>query len=349
MMQKTMTMLAVGVLGWGAAAGPIDPPFGPVGPTMKALDVVEPRTPISAATTPGDSDSLFRISQPGSYYLTADLVGVVGKHGIEIAASDVTIDLMGFTMTGVSGSLDGVNCALAANVAVRNGAVQGWAGDGLDLRAAANSSADRVRVGGSGFAGVATGERAVVTSCVVTASGRNGIEVKDGSVITDCVVQANQTGILTFGDTTISRCSVTLNTGTGISAADSNTIFGCTINRNGAHGIVLTNGYVYGCNVSENVGNGIDVTSDCSIVDNHCVSNGQAGINARNRRNRIERNYATDNLVGIKTNDWHNFVASNIALANGTEFSLSDGGLAGKIILHTGTIDDNSAWANLGF
>ena len=52
-------------------AGPLTPPAGPVAPTPGP----EPRIPINATNTPGDADSLFRITQPGSYYLTGNLLG----------------------------------------------------------------------------------------------------------------------------------------------------------------------------------------------------------------------------------------------------------------------------------
>src|SRR5690606_14498054 len=93
---------------------------------------IEPRTPISTTNTPGDSDSQYRITQSGSYYLTGNVSGEADKKGIEIligAGQQVTIDLNGFTMTGKgSGSafpaiyIDGVG----ANVVVRNGAIKDW-------------------------------------------------------------------------------------------------------------------------------------------------------------------------------------------------------------------------------
>ena len=91
-----LTLAAAGLL----FAGPLDPPAGPVAPTYKTLTEVEPRIAINAANTPGDADSLFKITQPGSYYLTGNITGVVGRHGIEIAVPangpSVTIDLMGY-------------------------------------------------------------------------------------------------------------------------------------------------------------------------------------------------------------------------------------------------------------
>ena len=118
------------------AQGSLTPPGAPA-PTMKTLDQIEPRVAINATNTPGDADSLFKITQPGSYYLTGNITGVAGKHGIEIAAPangpGVTIDLMGFELTGVPGSLDGIaaTTAGARNIAIVNGAVRAWGGDGV--------------------------------------------------------------------------------------------------------------------------------------------------------------------------------------------------------------------------
>ena len=45
-------------------AGPLDPPAGPITATYKTLAEVEPRTAINATHTPGDADSIFKITQP---------------------------------------------------------------------------------------------------------------------------------------------------------------------------------------------------------------------------------------------------------------------------------------------
>src|SRR3954454_14614359 len=77
-------------------------PSGPPAPTMKKLDEVEPRTNLQAASAPGvdtsNADYHFIIDQPGSYYLSANIV-VTKTNGIRINAEGVTLDLNGFQMS----------------------------------------------------------------------------------------------------------------------------------------------------------------------------------------------------------------------------------------------------------
>ncbi len=68
--------------------GSLTPP-GPPAPMMKTLAQIEPRIPISSLP--------ITITNPGSYYLTANLTGGSGN-GITVSSSGVTIDLNGFTL-----------------------------------------------------------------------------------------------------------------------------------------------------------------------------------------------------------------------------------------------------------
>ena len=63
------------------AGGPLDPPAPPAGTDGVKL----PGTPISSLP--------YSISAPGHYYVTRDLTGVSGQHGIEVNSNDVSIDL----------------------------------------------------------------------------------------------------------------------------------------------------------------------------------------------------------------------------------------------------------------
>lgn len=91
-------------------------PDGPPGEIMKSLDQVEPRTPVQG---PGP----LTISNPGSYYLTEDIVG-----NVTIDADNVTLDLNGFT---ISSGNPVVNVTDQTNVRIHNGRIQNGSNVGI--------------------------------------------------------------------------------------------------------------------------------------------------------------------------------------------------------------------------
>lgn len=86
-----------------ALAGDLDPPAGPIAPTMKTLQEVEPRIAINASNTPGDAEALYVISAPGAYSLAANVAGVAGKHGIKIDSEGVTLEGNGVCVARCAG------------------------------------------------------------------------------------------------------------------------------------------------------------------------------------------------------------------------------------------------------
>jgi hypothetical protein len=66
----------------------------------------------------------YPITAPGAYYLGGNL-SYAGGPGITIASDDVTLDLMGFTLTGSSGHI-GIYMDGQKNVEIRNGTLSGW-------------------------------------------------------------------------------------------------------------------------------------------------------------------------------------------------------------------------------
>ncbi len=307
--------LAVVVTATATLAGPLNPPAGPVASTGKTLTEVEPRIAISKANTPGDADSVFKITQPGSYYLPENIIGVAGRHGIEIVSSGVTLDLNGFDLAGVPGSLDGVTTTVSdlVNIVVRNGSVRGWGSEGVNLSSAGS----------------------VVSDISASLNGFIGIQVLGaGGIISRCAAFSNVIGIATGPGCTIAGCTVSFSTGVGISAGEGNTILGCTVYANGGVGInAWTSSTVSGCTSRGNGLDGIRCTAHCLIISNLCSANGAAGdgagIRVTNNDNRIEGNNCLANDRGLDVDSSGNFIARNTCSGNTTNWDV----VAGNVIL----------------
>jgi parallel beta-helix repeat protein len=309
-----------------ALAGPLDPPAGPPAPTGR----FGPRTEIHAASTPGDADSLFKITQPGSYYLGGNVAGVAGKHGIEIDADDVTLDLNGFALTGVAGSLDGIVGgefpATRTDVMIRNGTVADWGQNGIRFELGFNVQLTDLRVARNAGRGILLelGAGNTVTNCAAIYNGLSGIDAGNGS--------------------TVNLCTVLYNEQDGIVVANGSSVTGCTSTQNG--------------------GDGIEVGSRSFIASNHCVENGPgaasgAGIHVVGNNSRIEGNNVSHNDRGIDVDGTNNIIVKNSASNNvdGTTpsnytFPLGVLNAVGEIVNVTSTITINetaSAWANFEY
>jgi parallel beta-helix repeat protein len=262
------------------AQGGLTPPGAPT-PTMKTLDQIEPRTPVSAENTPGDTTTLFKITQPGSYYLTGNVTGVSNKHGIVIACTNVTLDLMGFDLNGggyYSRSAVTVSGA-QRHIAVINGAVHDWGEGGVDTSTAEQCSIEGIRataVGGPNYnmrSGIHTGDASTVSRCFARNNGFGGFKLGAGCVISDCTALLNAAGFEIGAGATVSRCTAWGNSGLGISVAADSVLMGCTATSNSNNGIVLSGGTARDCSSARNalrgfyIGSGSTVTG-CSANNN---------------------------------------------------------------------------------
>jgi len=275
-----LALASSSVIGGGIAlAGPLTPPAGPVTSTYKTLTEVEPRIAINATNTPGDANSLFMITQPGSYYLTGNITGVAGRHGVEIAASGVTLDLMGFDLSGLPASLDGVSATVSnlTNITVRNGSVRAWGDEGVDLgtNSADNSAVIDVRASGNAGSGITTDDGCTITGCSAYNNTGDGILTGFGCTITGCSATNNSAnGIVTSSSCTITACSASSNTGSGISTGFGCMITECTASYNGT-GIATDDGCtITGCTAIENTGSGISTGFGCMITECTASFNG---------------------------------------------------------------------------
>lgn len=289
-----------------ALAGPLDPPAGPVASSYKTLAEVEPRIALSAKNTPGDLNSFYRISQPGSYYLTGNVEGLAFEHGIEIALTTeglVTIDLSGYSLIGRENSLSGIAIEglFKPRVVVRNGFITMWDGSGIDLPGAETVTVERVestRNFTKGFVvttgtfvdckaqynstgGFKAGSFCTFTRCEANTTGI-GFETDTDCRFVDCAVKgSNGNGFDVDSNCTLINCTATNNTGYGILTFLGCTLLNCTSSNNGEAGYSTNqSASLIGCVAQDNAKWGFSTGS--SSVFQSCVArgNGYAGFSA---------------------------------------------------------------------
>ena len=259
-------LVAIPLAASAAFAGDLTPPPGPI----QATD----RTPINAQaiTIP------FTISEPGSYVLASDITGVGTVDTIIIAASDVTLDLNGFAIRGVTGSASGIELALnVENVAVRNGTITGHSA-GIDASLSRNCRFEDLRLAENG-SGLFSGLNATVTGCTAYLNQFQGISVGLGSTVENCTAQENgQFGFqCTVGPSSFRGCTATRNGSNGFSAI---TIEGasyadCVAYQNGLNGFETGAGAtVENCTATENDGEGFSLSLESVVRGCTAKANG---------------------------------------------------------------------------
>ncbi|HMJ89562.1 MAG TPA: hypothetical protein VK530_07080 [Candidatus Acidoferrum sp.] len=238
-------------LSTACAQGALTPP-NPPAPTMKTLDQIEARTPISSVP--------YTISVPGSYYLTTNVTATV-SNAIVIAISGVTLDLNGFTISSTTASATGHGILLNSglcNITILNGFIQSG-----------------VTNNGSGvFNGPGFRSGIYCPGTPPLSTRISGISVLGCRV--DGILLSTSVG----GSTTVDSCTVQTVGGVGIAAS--------TITRSvaadcGAYGI-------FGDQVSDCRGESVGVSGGSGIYANtvqNCrgISNSGEGIRAYTAQN----------------------------------------------------------------
>ncbi len=294
-----------------AHAGPLSPPAGPVSSTTGP----EPRTAINDTNTPGDADSVFKISQPGSYYLTANVQGAISKHGIKITTSNVTIDLNGFTLLGVLNSLAGIFALNSfVSITIRNGTIRDWGASGISLLNCTQCRLEHLSVNNCVGNGFNLGSRLHIHACVATSNSAAGISANFEAVIDSCATFLNSTD--------------------GISIGAIATVTNCVSRGNGASGIrSITNGYssITDNTVTENTADGIRTLRGCTIARNTCAFN-TTNIRVTSGDNRIEDNLCVNGTTGIAADFSGNIIIKNTCSGNTTNWALAANNVFGPIV-----------------
>lgn len=139
-------------------------------------------------TVIGQKDVPYTITASGSYVLGSNLVVTdPDVTPIFIAASDVTLDLAGFSIQGPDvggGDAAAINTDVRNNLAVRNGSVRGFHSPSLACvhLPGSNNRVEAVRVESCSLQAIFVGRGSRVEGCQVS-SALSGIGADDGSII----------------------------------------------------------------------------------------------------------------------------------------------------------------------
>jgi hypothetical protein len=291
-MKTTILLLLAALSGILYAQGPLAPPAGPA-PTMKSLDQVEPRTPISSLP--------YTISESGSYYFTGNLHFEEDSLSTAIrisAGGHVKLDLMGLTLSS-SGAVSGDGITISnlhvGSVTVCNGSIEGkstvaLSGDpvtwtvnaagfttGINGASSKNASFKDLSISGTRLTGLFSGANAKIMNVSCRNNGGSGIFANEGSVTSCTAFQNGATGIFAINGS-VTNSTASENGDTGITAV-LGTVTSCNTHSNGATGISAYRGSVTSCTVSQNGGIGI-IATEGSVTNSTASENGDKGITA---------------------------------------------------------------------
>jgi len=347
----TAIMLSSALCFWSAAAdtnywNPKGSPLSDEG-MMKTLEQVEPRTIVTNLP--------FNITNSGSYYLVRPMFGSDGNYGIAISASEVKLDLNGFSLNGTANSLSGIKVtSLAENISIRNGVLRNWGQFGIDATNGIDVVIMDVKAYGNGYGGIYAGQNAIMERCSVYGCGfgagavghnppwNDGIQAGSFSTIKDCKIRGNGgAGIHTYNHSRVIGCTSVLNTNAnGIFLQDYCTASDCTAASNKI---------------------GISIFNKCRVINNTVGENGLLGqlnwpngIEINGNNNLVEKNAVSYNFVGIRVMGTGNLVINNFVTKslNTDIYTPNTSNYVGAISTHTsnyGEITNSNPWMNFSF
>ncbi|MBC8413089.1 right-handed parallel beta-helix repeat-containing protein [bacterium] len=249
-------------------------PSGPPASTMKTLDEVEPRTPISSLP--------YIVTTAGSYYLTSNLTST-GK-GIDINVDNVTIDLMGFTMTGpgTAGNY-GIEGVDIKNLTIKNGTITNFALGVWLPSPSGRATIDNIKAAGNMGNGIDASNGSIVKNCTASDNGGYGIVANDSVVRGNTANNNGNAGVLAHGSSVVNN-TASFNAGSGFYGGGTSFINN-TSSNNTVNGFTVLSGTILRGNSStNNSAMGINlssVTSPGAMIDgNIATGNTSANMNS---------------------------------------------------------------------
>ncbi|MEM1423372.1 MAG: right-handed parallel beta-helix repeat-containing protein [Planctomycetota bacterium] len=279
-------------------AGPLTPPPGPVQSTQLALDDVEPRTPLTSEFVAGDANSVFRITAPGHYYLTGDVVVPSGQTGIVIAGNQVILDLNGYSVRALPGSNDGITTSgTRSDLVIRNGFI--------------NAAQVGIRLTGSS-------RRVLIEDITINGAGGNGIDTSADVTIRNCTVIASNNALDLAGRVIVENCNLT----------------GAVDGIRGGSRMTIRNNYIQA--TSSGSGFGIQIEGDSVVEGNTVFVNNGNGIRALDgskiTNNTLEGGSSSTGIIGPGS-----VTAGNTVGGFSIGISQSGGRVSGNFVSATAT------------
>ncbi len=329
-----LTLLAISSF---AIAGDLNPPAAP-GSTMKTLGEVEPRIPL------GQADFPVSIHQSGSYYLTEN-VATSAMYGFFITADNVSIDLMGFTVTSSSGGDYGVRLdGVRKNIKISNGTFDGFGYYGIynSYSSSQNIGIKNVTIKNCGKSGIQLAssgnciENCQIINCGIGGYFPCGINVGSQSRVINCLVKdcgANSTG--SNGFVYAIRCGESSQIIGNIVEGnyESSTVDILTMIRGTQGSVIKNNTVIHNCeNVNCKGFYGIYLIRGSACIGN-CVSNNASQMSSAYGTYGIMASYG----CVVKGNSvYSNFLDSSI------------NGSYGLYARYGCVVDSNTAYSNVG-
>jgi hypothetical protein len=226
---------------------------------------------------PGDFSGLHRITSSGVYRLSCDLFGAANRHGVVVAANEVTLDLGGRTLRGEADSLAGVYVQPGRRgVTIEHGTIVGWGAGGVRADGVIDVRLENVALLHNGGAGVSTGGRATVRSVRAISNGAQGVTVGRWSVIENVATHYNaRCGIVAGMGSHVLNVDSGFNGGNGLTLGAMSVAIDSTFHRNAEKGAFADKGSrLESCAATANAAGGFRLRGDSVAVRCSATENG---------------------------------------------------------------------------